>query len=290
MGSLTFKYGTMGCGKTEDLIRLYDYIKRGRSLVFVMKVDPTLKYFGNKDFVIKSRCGREITADYFINDDCELDWTLDSLVTKVNGADTIIMIDEAQFLKPEYIKYLKLISNLSNITVICFGLRLNFKGDLFESSRELLRLSVNRFDLDKLNFHKCKHCANIASHNLKIGGGDGEIEIGGDDMYESVCKDCWEKHNGEDDWDAEAHANKLSMSWDASEELKSSAVEHPNYYKNESGIEVLDLIRHMPWAKGNAIKYIFRAGNKDKSKEVEDLRKAIFCLEDLIKDITSRGE
>lgn len=62
------------------------------------------------------------------------------------------------------------------------------------------------------------------------------------------------------------------------------AVNHPAHYnKNPSGIECIDIIRHLPHNRGAAIKYIWRAGEKDPSKEVEDLQKAIWYLEDEIK-------
>jgi len=42
--------------------------------------------------------------------------------------------------------------------------------------------------------------------------------------------------------------------------------------------ELIDMIDHLPFARGNAIKYIFRAGRKDPSKELEDLKKAQWLI------------
>lgn len=70
-----------------------------------------------------------------------------------------------------------------------------------------------------------------------------------------------------------------------------SNVDHPSHYtwlKNKCGIEVIDIARHMDFCLGNAIKYILRAGHKsdssmdDKEKEIEDLRKAIWYINDKI--------
>lgn len=61
-----------------------------------------------------------------------------------------------------------------------------------------------------------------------------------------------------------------------------NAVEHPAYY-NTGGIEVIDAIKTWGFGegfnRGNAIKYIARAGRKDPAKEVEDLKKARFYID-----------
>ena len=71
-------------------------------------------------------------------------------------------------------------------------------------------------------------------------------------------------------------------------------VNHPSHYtwlKEKCGIEVIDITRHMDFCLGNAIKYLLRAGHKseegysDKQKEIEDLRKAIFYINDKIKQL-----
>lgn len=70
-----------------------------------------------------------------------------------------------------------------------------------------------------------------------------------------------------------------------------SRVEHPNYYKLSNGIEVLDIVRDLPFNIGNVVKYVIRAGKKkeagisDKQKQLEDLGKAKFYLEDAIKQL-----
>ena len=71
-----------------------------------------------------------------------------------------------------------------------------------------------------------------------------------------------------------------------------SKVEHPSHYnwlKDKCGVEVIDITRHMDFDLGNAIKYILRAGHKseegytDKEKTIEDLKKAIWYVNDKIK-------
>jgi len=56
-------------------------------------------------------------------------------------------------------------------------------------------------------------------------------------------------------------------------------VNHPPHYKAYKGFEVIDLTEQMNFNKGNAVKYICRAGLKDSEPEIQDLRKAIWYLE-----------
>ena len=58
------------------------------------------------------------------------------------------------------------------------------------------------------------------------------------------------------------------------------AVNHPEHY-TDGGIETIDFIeaKGLPYHLGNAVKYISRAGKKDKSKTIEDLQKAVWYIE-----------
>ncbi|MBR1684779.1 MAG: DUF3310 domain-containing protein [Clostridia bacterium] len=61
--------------------------------------------------------------------------------------------------------------------------------------------------------------------------------------------------------------------------IENAPVNHPSHYTD--GIEVIDYIesKRFPYHLGNAVKYLSRAGKKDKSKTVEDLRKAVWYIE-----------
>lgn len=73
----------------------------------------------------------------------------------------------------------------------------------------------------------------------------------------------------------------------------SDAVEHPSHY-NMGGIEVIDAIEAWGFGegfnRGNAIKYIARAGRKDPAKEVEDLKKARFYIDAEIKRLEQKED
>jgi hypothetical protein len=63
----------------------------------------------------------------------------------------------------------------------------------------------------------------------------------------------------------------------------SDSVDHPKHYnQHPSGVECIEIVRHMGFNIGNVIKYLWRAGLKD-SNEIEDLKKARWYLDDEIK-------
>lgn len=69
----------------------------------------------------------------------------------------------------------------------------------------------------------------------------------------------------------------------------SNAVDHPPHYKSASGIECIDVVETMTFCRGNAIKYLWRAGNKDPTKEIEDLKKARWYLDREIARLESKN-
>lgn len=72
-------------------------------------------------------------------------------------------------------------------------------------------------------------------------------------------------------------------------EEQTDRVNHPSYYQDPSGVECITVTRHRDFNIGNAIKYLWRAGLKgeeglsNKEKQIEDLQKAIFYINDEIK-------
>lgn len=82
-------------------------------------------------------------------------------------------------------------------------------------------------------------------------------------------------------------------------EKKNNRVEHPAHYtwlKELCDIEVIDITRHMNFNLGNVIKYVLRSGHKseqgmsDKQKQIEDLKKARFYIDDEIRRLENNKE
>lgn len=68
-------------------------------------------------------------------------------------------------------------------------------------------------------------------------------------------------------------------------------VNHPRHYTaHPSGVECIDITRHMNFNLGNAIKYLWRSGLKDDAPTVQDLEKAVWYIQDEIKRLNSVNE
>ena len=63
----------------------------------------------------------------------------------------------------------------------------------------------------------------------------------------------------------------------------------PHYISDPSGVECIDITRHRNFNIGNAIKYLWRAGLKNEDKNIEDLKKAIFYINDEIKRLQEKN-
>lgn len=86
------------------------------------------------------------------------------------------------------------------------------------------------------------------------------------------------------------NTNKVERNIEIVSEIKpEDRVNHPSYYQDPSGVECITVTRHRDFNIGNAMKYLWRAGLKkeegisDINKQIEDLKKAIFFINDEIK-------
>jgi len=187
MAKLHFKYATMNSGKSVDLMRtVYNYEENGfKVIVMKPKVDTKGENY------IESRVGLRRKVDYLITKENKI---IDLLKGKLKDIK-VIFIDEVQFLTRKQIDELFLISKCTNIPVICYGLRLNFKMDSFEGSKRLLEIADVLEELQTL----CK-CGSIARFAGRKKSGkyvlnDDIIVIDGTENCEYVplCGKCYLK-------------------------------------------------------------------------------------------------
>lgn len=189
MAKLLFKYATMNSGKTIDLLRTaYNYEENnGKVLILKPKVDTK-----GKD-KITSRLGLERKVDFMV---CYDDSLLELLKGKLDNVDAIL-VDEAQFFSKTQIEELSVICKAMHIDVICYGLRINFRGELFEGSKKLFEVADS---LDELvTLCECRNVARFVGRKVngeyKVDGP--EIIIDGSDSrveYVPLCKDCYLKN------------------------------------------------------------------------------------------------
>ncbi|AKA61953.1 thymidine kinase [Proteus phage PM2] len=180
MAQLYFVYGSMAAGKSLKLLSVNNnYTEQGMPCL-LLKPDIDTRDIG----VISSRVG--------IKEPCELFSCSDNLYEKYLESalkTSCVLIDEAQFLTKQQVIQLTKFVDIHNIPVMCFGLKTDFKGELFEGSAALLSWA------DKLEELKAVcYCGRKATHTAKsdrFGNPvkEGEVvEIGGDDKYISFCR------------------------------------------------------------------------------------------------------
>lgn len=185
MAKLNYKYATMNSGKTLDLIRTaHNYEENGFNVI-VLK--PVIDTKGND--LIVSRVGISRKVDFLI---ASSDKIVNVLKHKLNGI-TCILVDEAQFLEKKQIDELFLISHMTDIEVICYGLRTNFKMESFEGSKRLLEIADELEEIKTM----C-HCGKIARYvGRKVNGvyvlEGKEVIIDGEDnvQYIPLCGECY---------------------------------------------------------------------------------------------------
>ena len=186
MAKLYFSYSTMNAGKSTVLLQAsHNYGERGmKTMLFTAELDNRSKV-GN----ISSRIGLSEKASTFNNDD-----NLFSSVEERLSTDKIscVFVDEAQFLTEKQVWELSDVVEILNIPVMCFGLRTDFQGKLFEGSSSLLAIADELKEI-KTICH-CGKKANIVvrvDSNGKVLKEGAQIEIGGNEKYISLCRKHW---------------------------------------------------------------------------------------------------
>ena len=136
--------------------------------------------------MIHSRIGIEREARHFHP---ELDLRKDILAELNVGPLACVLVDESQFLTPAQVKQLGAVVDELNVPVLCYGLRTDFRGELFPGSAQLLAWADNLVELKTI----C-HCGRKAIMVVRVKA-DGtaeregaQIEIGGNERYVPLCR------------------------------------------------------------------------------------------------------
>lgn len=183
MAKLYFRYGAMGSSKTANLLMVrYNYIERGQKVVLLK---PRLEN-RDGDKSIKSRIGIEGECEYaeeFLKD------LEDKSSEEIKSMGlSAILVDEAQFLSTEDIDKLAKIVDNYNIPVMCYGLRTDFTGKLFEGSKRLMELADVIEEIPTICW-----CGRRAEFNARynkegiIRKGK-QVVLGANDRYVALCR------------------------------------------------------------------------------------------------------
>lgn len=183
MAKLYFTYAAMNAGKSTALLQAaFNYRERGmNTLIFTAAIDRRAG-----DGVVASRIGLKAPARVF---DEATD--LFAEIGEAIRADRVacVFVDEAQFLSRDQAMQLARAVDQFNLPILCFGLRTDFRGELFPGSERLLAVADEIRELKTI----C-HCGRKATMNLRVdeaGGAVGSgatIEIGGNERYAPLCR------------------------------------------------------------------------------------------------------
>jgi thymidine kinase len=189
MAKLHFKYGAMNSGKTDTLIKAaYNYTENDlHPIVIKASVDT------KGDDTIVARIGTKRTVDILA--DAETD--LHAKVMHIHAKKPVdcVFIDEAQFLTRTQINQLYDVAKTENISVIAYGLRSDFRTDMFPGAKRLFELADNIEKIPTM----CR-CGAQAEFNCRMVNGqfvevgeqvaiDGEQKV----TYTSLCGNCRKK-------------------------------------------------------------------------------------------------
>ena len=179
MAKLYFRYGAMGSSKTANAIMVqYNYQERGQK---ALMLKPRLD---NRDGarLVGSRAGLQAPCFYVEE--------LDSL--DLSQYDCVI-VDEAQFLKKEQVRRLVDIVDEMNVPVICYGLRSDFQGNLFEGSQWLLAWADTIEEIKTVCWCGRKATCNARVFDGRVVKTGEQIMLGGNESYVALCRRHWER-------------------------------------------------------------------------------------------------
>ena len=173
----------MNAGKTTVLLQsAHNYRERGMNpLLFTPKLDD--RYGAGW---IKSRIGLQARATIFNSDDDLFEITRTHLEERNIHC---VLVDEAQFLSRGQVYQLSEVVDRLNIPVLCFGLRTDFQGELFEGSKHLLAWADELVEIRTIchTGRKANMVVRVDDDGYALKEG-AQVEIGGNERYVSVSR------------------------------------------------------------------------------------------------------
>lgn len=186
MAKLYFHYSTMNAGKSTLLLQAsHNYRERGMNTYLLTARLDDRAGMGK----IGSRIGLSSDADMFGLDDDLFEMIKRTLA---KGQIDCVFLDEAQFLSAEQVWQLARAVDDLGVPVMCYGLRVDFRGELFPGSAALLALADEMREVRTI----C-HCGKKATMVVRRGAdgvaqAEGEqVQIGGNETYVSLCRRHW---------------------------------------------------------------------------------------------------
>ncbi|MBB3226309.1 thymidine kinase [Luteibacter sp. Sphag1AF] len=184
MAKLYFYYSAMNAGKTTTLLQsAHNYHERGmRTLILTPALDNR---YG--EGMVASRIGLKARAVRFSGEEDIYSTVETDIATR--GLLNCVLVDEAQFLTKAQVWQLTDVVDRLNIPVLAYGLRTDFRGELFEGSQYLLAWADNLDEIKTIchSGRKATMVVRVDEHGRAVTQGP-QVEIGGNDRYVSVSR------------------------------------------------------------------------------------------------------
>jgi thymidine kinase len=183
MAKLYFYYASMNAGKSTVLLQTdFNYRERGMGTMLWTAGIHDRSGFG----IIDSRIGITTRAEAY-DERTDLRAAVEAEL-KARPLH-VVLVDEAQFLSRQQVFQLASVCDDLDVPVLCYGLRTDFQGNLFEGSATLLALADKLVELKAI----CE-CGRKATMNLRVDAeghavrAGEQTEIGGNDRYIALCR------------------------------------------------------------------------------------------------------
>lgn len=184
MAKLYFYYSAMNAGKTTTLLQsAHNYHERGmRTRIYTPRLDDR---FGAG--VVASRIGLQATGVIFERNDDLLGMTRADI--ELHGPLHCVLVDESQFMSKAQVWQITEIVDQLKIPVLAYGLRTDFRGELFEGSQYLLAWADSLTEIKTIchSGKKATMVVRVDENGRAISDGP-QVEIGGNDRYVSVSR------------------------------------------------------------------------------------------------------
>ena len=189
MAKLYFYYSAMNAGKTTTLLQsAHNYHERGmRTLILTPRLDDR-----HGEGMVASRIGLKARGVVFGAGDDLLALARADIVAR--GPLHCVLVDEAQFLAKSQVWQLTEIVDRLDIPVLAYGLRTDFRGELFEGSQYLLAWADNLVEIKTIchTGRKATMVVRVDEHGRAVSDGP-QVEIGGNDRYVSGSRGEFKK-------------------------------------------------------------------------------------------------
>ena len=181
MAKLYFRYGVMGSSKSANALMVrYNYEERGQR---ALMVKPVIDQREGKP-IVGSRIGLTYPCIWFED--------LQTMSPEEIRTNQCIIVDEAQFLTKEQVAYLTDLVDDLNVPVICYGLRADFRGELFPGSQALLACADIIEEIKTICWcgRKATCNARFDEHGTVLKEG-AQVVLGANDCYIGLCRRHW---------------------------------------------------------------------------------------------------